>query len=50
MYQILYIGMYNLILRNENNTSELKELSRLLEFYLFIIIEFGHMQLNKHVE
>jgi hypothetical protein len=35
IYQILYIGMYNLILQNENNTSELKELSRLLEVFFY---------------
>jgi hypothetical protein len=42
--------MYNLILRNENTNSELKELPRLFEFFIIIIIEFGCMQLNKRVE
>lgn len=40
MYQILslYIGMYNLILRNENTNSELKELSRLFEFFILLLL------------
>jgi hypothetical protein len=42
MYQILslsiYIGMYNLILRNENTNSEVKELSRFFEFLLLLLL------------